>query len=67
MKYNWKVGPTFHGMEKEIGFLAQELEQVLPNIVRTTDHKTVSYGNLTAVLVGAIQELQQEIQRLKNV
>jgi len=67
VKYNWKVGPTFHGMEKEIGFLAQELEQVLPNVVRTTDHKTVSYGNLTAVLVGAIQELQQEIQRLKSL
>ncbi|NBU93456.1 MAG: hypothetical protein EBS18_02690, partial [Actinobacteria bacterium] len=63
VKYNWKTGPTFHGMEKEIGFLAQELEQVLPNVVHTGEHKTVSYGNLTAVLVGAIQELQQEIQR----
>jgi hypothetical protein len=27
----------------------------------------VSYGNITAVLVGAIQELQQEIQRLKEL
>jgi hypothetical protein len=67
VKYNWKSGPSFHGMEKEIGFLAQELEQVLPNIVHTGEHKTVSYGNLTAVLVGAIQELQQEIQRLKSL
>lgn len=67
VKYNWKVGPSFHGMEKEIGFLAQELEQVLPNVVHTGEHKTVSYGNLTAVLVGAIQELQQEIQRLKSL
>ena len=67
VKYNWKSGPSFHGMEKEIGFLAQELEQVLPNVVHTGEHKTVSYGNLTAVLVGAIQELQQEIQRLKSL
>ena len=67
VKYNWKSGPSFHGMEKEIGFLAQELEQVLPNVVHTGEHKTVSYGNLTAVLVGAIQELQQEIHRLKTL
>ena len=67
VKYNWKSGPSFHGMEKEIGFLAQELEQVLPNVVHTGEHKTVSYGNLTAVLVGAIQELQQEIHRLKSL
>jgi len=67
VKYNWKSGRSFHGMEKEIGFLAQELEQVLPNVVHTGEHKTVSYGNLTAVLVGAIQELQQEIQRLKSL
>ena len=67
VKYNWNESPTFHGREKEIGFLAQELEKVLPNVVKTTDHKMVSYGNITAVLVGAIQELQQEIQRLKGL
>jgi hypothetical protein len=67
VKYNWNESPTFHGREKEIGFLAQELEKVLPNVVKTTDHKMVSYGNITAVLVGAIQELQQEIQRLKEL
>ena len=66
VKYNWIDSPTFHGKEKEIGFLAQELEKVLPNVVKTTDHKMVSYGNITAVLVGAIQELQEEIQRLKE-
>jgi hypothetical protein len=67
VKYNWNESPTFHGKEKEIGFLAQELEKVLPNVVKTTDHKMVSYGNITAVLVGAIQELQQEIQRMKEL
>jgi len=67
VKYNWNESPTFHGREKEIGFLAQELEKVLPNVVKTTDHKMVSYGNITAVLVGAIQELQQEIQRMKEL
>lgn len=66
VKYNWIDSPTFHGKEKEIGFLAQELEKVLPNVVKTTDHKSVAYGNITAVLVGAIQELREEIQRLKE-
>jgi hypothetical protein len=66
VKYEWNASPTFHGTEKEIGFIAQELEEVLPNVVKTTTHKTVSYGNLTALLVGAVQELLKEVEDLKQ-
>ena len=66
VKYNWNTSPTFHGTEKEIGFIAQELEEILPNVVKTTTHKSVSYGNLTALLVGAVQELLKEVNDLKQ-
>lgn len=66
VKYEWNASPTFHGTEKEIGFIAQELEEVIPNVVKTTTHKTVSYGNLTALLVGAVQELLKEVEDLKR-
>ena len=52
---------------KEIGFIAQELEQAFPELVLTnTDgYKSVAYGNVTAVLLECIKELKQEIEDLK--
>jgi hypothetical protein len=52
-----------------IGFLAQEVEQVLPELVKTnseTDMKSVQYGNLTALLTASVKEQQKEIERLEN-
>ena len=49
------------------GLIAQEVEEVLPELVRT-DHdgyKAVEYQKITAVLVEAIKEQQQEIEALK--
>lgn len=56
--------------EKNIGFIAQELQQCIPEVVSTTlDGNTlgVSYGNLVALLVEAIKEQQQQIESLKNI
>ncbi len=54
--------------EKQIGFIAQEVEQVLPELVRSdqNNHKGVSYDKITAVLVEAIKEQQQMIEELKQ-
>ncbi len=50
-------------MQREVGFVAQDLEQVVPEVVRTNDdgYKGVAYEDLTAVLALAIQEQQQMI------
>jgi hypothetical protein len=51
------------------GFLAQEIEQVLPELVKTnseTGMKSVQYGNLTALLTASVKEQQKEIERLEN-
>jgi len=55
--------------EKEkIGFIAQEIEKHLPQVVSTDPNgiKSVSYGNVTALLVEAIKELNQKIEDLKK-
>ncbi len=52
----------------QIGFLAQEVEPVIPEAVGT-DEKGIygmNYQALIPVLVGAIQEQQQLIQKLQN-
>lgn len=62
----------------EMGVIAQEVEEVIPEVVGTTstktvdnpdgleDLKTVSYGNMVGVLIEAIKEQQQQIEKLKN-
>ena len=52
-----------------IGFIAQELENIFPDVVHTNPYngvKSVAYGNITAILVECIKELQNEIKELKS-
>lgn len=50
-----------------IGVIAQEVEQVLPEIVRESDGiKSVAYGNITALLIEAIKEQDKKIKELEE-
>lgn len=50
-----------------IGFVAQELQQVVPELVGSVnDRLTVAYGNMTGLLVAALQELSAEVSTLKS-
>jgi hypothetical protein len=72
VKFNWKdkTKPT-----DQLGFIAQEVEEVLPELVSEVDslgedtgetHKVVNYQGVIPVLVEAIKELKAEIEELKN-
>jgi hypothetical protein len=51
---------------KQIGFIAQELEEVLPEAVRGHEgNKSIMDNSLIPVLTKAIQELSQQITDLK--
>lgn len=52
----------------EIGLIAQEVEKVLPELVRTESdgYKSVDYAKLVPVLVEAIKEQQLEIRKLEE-
>ena len=57
--------------KREFGFIAQDVENVLPDLVSDRESedeitKTVRYKNLTAVLVEAIKEQQEQINQLKE-
>jgi hypothetical protein len=53
--------------ERKIGVIAQELEQEYPELVATDDlgMKSVTYANLTAVLIEAVKGLKAENDALK--
>ena len=63
-------GVTYNkiGEEKQsIGVIAQELEEVVPQLVHTDEEgmKSVAYGNITALLIEALKEQQEQIEELK--
>jgi hypothetical protein len=53
-----------------VGVIAQEIEKVLPEVVREDSSedkiKSVAYGNIVGVLIEAIKELKNEIEELKK-
>ena len=51
--------------QKQVGFSAQEVEKLFPEVVMTdaTGYKSVDYGRLTPVLVEAIKEQQLQINK----
>ena len=63
--------------EHSIGVIAQEVEEVLPEVVlnnvntdpatgKTTEVKSVDYGKIVGVLINAINELKAEVDELKG-
>jgi hypothetical protein len=53
---------------EQIGFIAQEVEQIIPEVVNSDNKgmKGLSYGNMVALLTKSIQELKAELDTLKN-
>ena len=53
--------------ERSIGVIAQEVQEVLPEVVREGQDGmlSVAYGNITGVLIEAIKEQQKQIEELK--
>jgi hypothetical protein len=53
--------------EKSYGVIAQEIEKVLPSIVKQDgERKTVSYVQLIPFLIQAIQDMQKQIDELSK-
>jgi hypothetical protein len=55
---------------KKIGLIAQEVEQIIPEVVLTDDtpeqYKSVAYGNIVAVLIEAVKELSAKVESLEK-
>ncbi len=56
-------GPVEDG-QTQYGFLAQEVERVLPNAVKTDEegHKMINYNAIIPMLVQAVQQLQATVE-----
>jgi len=56
--------------EKQMGVIAQEVEKIIPEVVKEDDSedkiKSVAYGNMVGLLIEAIKDLKAEIDELKK-
>jgi len=60
--YTWK-----NNKEKSMGLIAQEVEKIIPEVVRQVDdHMTIDYSNIIGLLVEGIKEQQKQIDELKS-
>jgi hypothetical protein len=70
--FTWKSDPELtilHGFEgNDVGIIAQEIEAILPDIVTTRDsgYKAVKYEKLVPLLIEAIKELTDKVNKLEN-
>jgi hypothetical protein len=65
VSFTWINNPEYG---KRIGFIAQEMEKVLPELVFTNEvdgYKGINYAEVSAVLVEAVKEQQSIIKELK--
>ena len=61
VSFDWKeTGRSSYGV------IAQELEEVLPDLVKQGEVKSVNYNGIIGVLIEAIKELKKEVEDLKN-
>lgn len=68
--YEWKKEeyPDMNFNDRtQIGFIAQDVEKIIPEVVTTADngYKSVSYEKLVPVLTEAIKDQQKQIEELK--
>ena len=76
VSYTWNSGKRKN--TNDIGLIAQEVEKILPEVITEkkmplmegvdpdTDYKTVNYEKIVPVLIEAIKEQQEQIDKLKK-
>ena len=52
--------------EAGTGVIAQEVENILPEVVHSGVYKSVAYGNMVGVLIEAIKELRSQVKSLQE-
>ncbi|RPG88404.1 MAG: tail fiber domain-containing protein [Crocinitomicaceae bacterium TMED209] len=61
VSFDWK-----DSKEQSFGVIAQELEQVLPELVYGESSKAVNYNGLVGILIESIKDMKQEIMSLNE-
>ena len=61
VSFDWKESG-----KSSYGVIAQELQEILPDLVSDGETKSVSYNGLIGILIEVVKELSKEIEELKK-
>jgi hypothetical protein len=68
--YDWIARDNLRAGYKELGFIAQQVQEVIPNIVSVRNDEeqslAVAYDRLTSLLTGAIHELATRLEEVEH-
>ena len=66
--FDWKESDSLLKIKEDIGFIAQDVQEVLPELVRENDNGKLSVRDkgIVPVLVEAIKDLKEEVEDLKK-
>ena len=67
VKYDWK--DETKSQDRNYGFIAEDVDQIFPDLVSHDDSgkpKAIAYTKMTAILLEAIKEQQNQINELKS-
>jgi len=66
--FDWKESDSILDIKEDIGFIAQDVQKVVPELVRENEDGKLSlrYQGITPILLEAIKELKAEIEELKK-
>jgi hypothetical protein len=65
VSYSWKP-EMMVDQEKRYGFIAQDVKEVLPTIVKENKHFTLESNNIISINTAAIKELMNKIYKLEE-
>ena len=65
--FNWKKSDSILNIKEDVGFIAQDVQKVIPELVREDKDGMLSmrHQGITPILLEAIKELKAEIEELK--
>lgn len=61
VSFNWKKNNEY-----EIGFIANEVEEIFPNLIKEEEYKMIKEHKLIPYLVDSIKTLKNRITKIKN-
>jgi hypothetical protein len=65
--FDWKQNDNILNIKQDIGFIAQDVKEVIPELVRENEDGMLSmrHQGIAPILLEAIKELKAEIEELK--